>query len=149
MGARFRERKPPATARYNNPFFLVPQPTMNAPLTGSLLSAIELAPRDPILGVTDAFNADRNVQKVNLGVGVYCDDNGRIPLLECVKRAEREIAAEAAPRGYLPIDGIAAYDQAGPEKRFGPGNENTALAGGLTGPTLGGPAGLQGGRGCL
>jgi aromatic-amino-acid transaminase len=143
MGARFRERKPPDTARYNNPFFLVPQPAMNAPLTGSLLSAIELAPRDPILGVTDAFNADRNVQKVNLGVGVYCDDNGRIPLLECVKRAEREIVANAAPRGYLPIDGIAAYDQAVQAMLFGPDSEITALARGVTVQTLGGTGGLK------
>ena len=50
--------------------------------------------------------------KVNLGVGVYYDDNGKMPLLECVKRAEREIADKAAPRGYLPIDGIPAYDKA-------------------------------------
>ena len=55
---------------------------MNAPLAASLLSAVELAPRDPILGVSEAFHADPNPRKVNLGVGVYCDDNGRIPLLE-------------------------------------------------------------------
>ena len=90
---------------------------MNAPLTGSLLSAIELAPRDPILGISEAFNADRNLHKVNLGVGVYCDDNGKIPLLECVKRAEHEIAERASPRGYLPIDGIPVYERLDP--RFG------------------------------
>ena len=83
---------------------------MNAPLSGSLLAAVELAPRDPILGVTEAFNADPNPAKVNLGVGVYYDDAGKIPLLESVKAAERELTDKAAPRGYLPIDGIAAYD---------------------------------------
>ena len=83
---------------------------MNAPIAASLLSAVELAPRDPILGVTEAFNADPNPRKVNLGVGVYCDENGKVPLLECVKRAEREITDAAAPRSYLPIDGIPAYD---------------------------------------
>ena len=54
---------------------------MNAPLSASLLSAVELAPRDPILGVTEAFVADTNPKKVNLGVGVYNDDNGKLPVL--------------------------------------------------------------------
>ena len=100
-------------ARYNGaPTDRSPAP-MNAPSPASLLSAVELAPRDPILGVTEAFNADPNPRKVNLGVGVYCDDNGKVPLLECVKRAEREMTDNAAPRSYLPIDGIAAYDQRG------------------------------------
>ena len=85
---------------------------MNAPLTAPLLSSIEMAPRDPIYGVTEAFQADPNPHKVNLGVGVYCDDNGVVPLLECVRRAEHEIAERGAPHVYLPIDGIAAYDRA-------------------------------------
>ncbi len=84
---------------------------MNAPAPPSLLGAIELAPRDPILGVTEAFNADPSPNKVNLGVGVYCDENGKVPLLDCVKQAERELAELAAPRSYLPIDGIPAYDR--------------------------------------
>src|SRR4030095_6652711 len=84
---------------------------MNAPLAASLLSAVELAPRDPILGVTEAYVADTNPRKGNLGVGVYNDDNGKLPVLECVKRAEQAMAERIAPRGYLPIDGIAAYDR--------------------------------------
>ena len=84
---------------------------MNAPFSASLLSAVELAPRDPILGVTEAFVADTNPKKVNLGVGVYNDDNGKLPVLECVKRAEHAMADRSAPRGYLPIDGIPAYDR--------------------------------------
>src|SRR5229473_1045569 len=78
---------------------------MNAPHSPSLLSAIQMAPRDPILGLTEAFNADRNPKKVNLGVGVYYDDEGKVPLLECVRRAERQLVEQAAPRNYLPIDG--------------------------------------------
>ena len=51
---------------------------MNAPFTPSLLSTVELAPRDPILGITEAFVADTNPRKVNLGVGVYCDEDGKV-----------------------------------------------------------------------
>ena len=76
----------------------------------SLFSAVEMAPRDPILGLNEQFNADTNPSKVNLGVGVYFDDNGKLPLLECVQKAEDALMAKPTPRGYLPIDGIAAYD---------------------------------------
>ena len=76
----------------------------------SLFSAVEMAPRDPILGITEAFAADTNPNKVNLGVGVYCDDNGKLPLLKCVQAAEKAMMDKPSPRGYLPIDGIAAYD---------------------------------------
>ena len=67
-----------------------------------------MAPADPILGVTEAFVADQNPKKVNLGVGVYTDDSGRIPLLECVRRAEELRLKNSPHRGYLPIDGLAA-----------------------------------------
>jgi len=81
-------------------------------MSSSILSGVQMAPRDPILGVTEAFNADSNPNKVNLGVGVYTDDAGKVPLLECVKRAEK-LRMETAPhRGYLPIDGLAVYDRA-------------------------------------
>ncbi len=56
-------------------------------MSTTVLSGVEMAPRDPILGITEAFNADPNQKKVNLGVGVYTDDNGKVPLLECVRRA--------------------------------------------------------------
>ena len=85
----------------------------------SLFATVELAPRDPILGLTEQFAADPNPAKVNLGVGVYFDDNGKLPLLECVKAAERQLTEAASPRGYLPIDGIAAYDQAVQALAFG------------------------------
>jgi len=78
----------------------------------SLFTAVEMAPRDPILGLNEQFNADPNPAKVNLGVGVYYDDNGKLPLLKCVQEAERQLVESAKPRGYLPIDGIAAYDKA-------------------------------------
>ena len=55
---------------------------MNAPHLTSPLAAVQMAPKDPILGVTETFNADKNPRKVNLGVGIYYDDNGKVPLLE-------------------------------------------------------------------
>ena len=61
-----------------------------------------------------------NPNKVNLGVGVYYDDNGKVPLLECVQqRRSSDDGSAAAPRSYLPIDGIAAYDTAVQELVFG------------------------------
>jgi len=78
----------------------------------SLFAAVEMAPRDPILGLNEQFNADPNPAKVNLGVGVYYDDEGKLPLLKCVAEAEKQILEAPKPRGYLPIDGIAAYDKA-------------------------------------
>jgi aromatic-amino-acid transaminase len=85
----------------------------------SLFSAIAMAPRDPILGITEAFNADLNQNKINLGVGVYYDDNGKVPLLSCVQKAEEILIATPTPRTYLPIEGLAAYDKAVQELVFG------------------------------
>ena len=96
---------------------------MNAPLSAPLLAAVEMAPRDPILGVTEAFNADTNPNKTNLGVGVYCDEDGKVPLLECVRRAEKLMTEKSAPHVYLPIDGMAAYDRAVQRLLFGAESE--------------------------
>ena len=74
----------------------------------TLFSAVEMAPRDPILGLNEQYNADPNPAKVNLGVGVYFDDQGKLPLLQCVRAAEQAMMEKPAPRGYLPIGGIAA-----------------------------------------
>jgi aromatic-amino-acid transaminase len=116
---------------------------MNAPHSPSLFSAIELGPSDPILGITEAFAADPNPHKVNLGVGVYHDDNGKLPLLECVKRAERAITDKGAPRGYLPIDGIPAYDKAVKELLFGVDSEIVTSGRAVTIQALGGTGGLK------
>ena len=89
----------------------------------SLFSAVEMAPRDPILGITEAFAADTNPKKVNLGVGVYYDDNGKLPLLKCVQAAEKAMTDDPKARGYLPIDGIAAYDAAAKALVFGADSE--------------------------
>jgi aromatic-amino-acid transaminase len=112
-------------------------------MNASLLTAVEMAPKDPILGVTEAFNADPNPTKVNLGVGVYCDDTGKVPVLESVRRAEQRLADGAFSRNYLPIDGLQAYD--GAVQRLVFGAESVALAQGrvVTVQTLGGTGGLK------
>lgn len=116
---------------------------MNAPHAPPLLAAIEMAPRDPILGVTEAFNSDPNPRKVNLGVGVYCDDNGKVPLLECVRRAERVLTDKGGPHVYLPIDGIAAYDRAVRSLIFGAESELVQASRVITVQALGGTGSLK------
>jgi len=89
-------------------------------MSAPLFAAVELAPRDPILGLNEAYAADKRDTKVNLGVGVYYDDAGKVPVLRAVREAERARLEQAAPRGYLPIEGIAAYDSAVQKLLFGP-----------------------------
>ena len=93
-------------------------------MTASVFAAVEMAPRDPILGLTEAFNADTRATKVNLGVGVYLDDSGKIPLLGAVRTAEKARLEALPPRGYQPIDGPVAYNQAVQRLLFG---EDSAL----------------------
>ena len=109
----------------------------------SLFSAVEMAPRDPILGLNEAFNADTRTNKVNLGVGVYCNEEGKIPLLRAVVEAETIRVAQHASRGYLPIDGIAAYDQAVQKLLFG--NDSPLIAAGrvITTQAVGGTGALK------
>jgi aromatic-amino-acid transaminase len=116
---------------------------MNAPHSPSLLAGVEMAPRDPILGLTEAYNADKNTKKVNLGVGVYTGDDGKVPLLECVRRAEHQLVEQPVARNYLPIDGLAAYDKAVQSLVFGA--DSPALKDGriVTVQTLGGTGGLR------
>jgi aromatic-amino-acid transaminase len=102
-----------------------------------------MAPKDPILGVTEMFNADTNPKKVNLGVGVYVDEAGKVPLLECVQRAERDIAARMSPRGYLPIDGLPAYDKAVQAMLFGADSEVAQSGRAVTVQALGGTGALK------
>jgi aromatic-amino-acid transaminase len=110
-------------------------------MSTSILAAVQMAPRDPILGVTEAFVADKNPNKVNLGVGVYCDDNGKVPLLECVRRAERQRVDAAPAHSYLPIDGLQSYDRAVMELVFGAEGANSGRI--ITVQALGGTGGLK------
>ena len=109
----------------------------------SLFSAVEMAPRDPILGLNEQFAADTNPLKVNLGVGVYYDDNGKLPLLQCVQQAEKALMDKPTARGYLPIDGIAAYDNGVKALVFGADSEPVQSGRVATVQAIGGTGGLK------
>ena len=110
---------------------------------GSLFTSVEMAPRDPILGMNEQFNADPSPHKVNLGVGVYFNDEGKLPVLRCVAAAEKLLLETPKARGYLPIDGMAAYDKAVQALVFG--TDHPAVTGGCiaTVQSLGGTGGLK------
>ena len=109
----------------------------------SLFSAVEMAPRDPILGLNEQYNADTNPNKVNLGVGVYFDDSGKLPLLKCVQAAEHTMMEKPTARGYLPIDGIAAYDSAVKSLVFGAESDVVKSGRVATVQGIGGTGGLK------
>ena len=109
----------------------------------SLFSAVEMAPRDPILGLNEQFAADTNPNKVNLGVGVYYDDAGKLPLLKCVQAAEAQIMGTPKASGYLPIDGIAAYDGAVKGLVFGSDSDVVTSDRVATIQAIGGTGGLK------
>ncbi len=112
-------------------------------MSSALFDSVTLAPRDPILGLTEQFAADPRGHKVNLGVGVYFDDNGKLPILQCVAAAEQQLVAAGKPKSYLPIDGIAAYDQAVQALVFDADSEPTRSARVATVQTLGGTGALR------
>ncbi len=109
----------------------------------SPFASVELAPRDPILGLTEQYNADTRPGKVNLGVGVYYDDQGRIPLLQSVRRAEQARLEAASARGYLPIEGIAGYNQGAQALLLGKDSTLAAEGRVLTTQALGGTGALK------
>ncbi|MEY2620634.1 MAG: hypothetical protein RIT26_454 [Pseudomonadota bacterium] len=109
----------------------------------NLFTAVEMAPRDPILGLNEQFASDTNPNKVNLGVGVYFGEDGKMPLLECVQLAEKKLMEKPTARNYLPIDGIAAYDQAVKSLVFGAESEPVKSGRVATIQGLGGTGGLK------
>lgn len=85
----------------------------------NLFSSVQLAPKDPIFGLTEAYTADQRPGKVNLGVGVYYTDEGKVPLLRAVLEAEKEVVAKEVPRAYIPIEGPNSYNSAVQNLLFG------------------------------
>ncbi|AVZ78932.1 aromatic amino acid aminotransferase [Zoogloeaceae bacteirum Par-f-2] len=112
-------------------------------MSASIFAAVEMAPRDPILGLNEAFAADPRAEKVNLGVGVYYDDSGKIPLLAAVKAAEKARLEAMPPRGYQPIEGPATYNGAVQQLLFG--KDSALIANGqvVTVQALGGTGALK------
>jgi aromatic-amino-acid transaminase len=98
---------------------------------------------DPILSLNEAFQADPRRDKVNLSIGIYFDDAGRIPVLDCVRRAEAQMLQESGPKPYLPIEGSAAMRQAVQALLFGTGHEAVASGRVATLQTVGSSGGLR------
>lgn len=109
----------------------------------SLYQNVEMAPRDPILGLNEQFNADPRADKVNLGIGVYSDDSGRLPLLKAVRAAEQKQFEGAKPRGYLPIDGLAAYNKGAQTLLLGKDSSVIAEGRAVTVESIGGTGALK------
>lgn len=84
---------------------------------------IEMAPADPILGLTDAYKNDTNPNKINLGVGVYQNEDGITPVLDCVKQAEKKLLDTETSKSYLPITGLPEYGRLVQELVFGPDSD--------------------------
>lgn len=112
-------------------------------MSTSIFAAVEMAPRDPILGLTEGFNAETNPKKVNLGVGVYYGDDGKIPLLAAVKAAEKARLETMPPRGYQPIEGTPSYNGAVQKLLFGDASPLLAEGRVVTAQCLGGTGALK------
>ena len=112
-------------------------------MSATLFANVEMAPRDPILGLTEAFNADSRATKVNLGVGVYQDASGKLPLLGAVKAAEKARVESAPARGYQPIEGATAYNQAVQKLLFGEASPIISEGRCITFEALGGTGALK------
>lgn len=108
-----------------------------------LFSGLTLAPRDPILGLNEAFQADPRTTKVNLGVGVYTDENGKLPLLACVREAEARRLQQSPARGYQPIEGPAGYNTAVQQQLFGTQHAVVTEKRAVTVEALGGTGALK------
>ncbi|MEY2622930.1 MAG: hypothetical protein RLZZ101_165 [Pseudomonadota bacterium] len=109
----------------------------------NLFSSVQLAPKDPIFGLTEAYTADQRPGKVNLGVGVYYTDEGKVPLLRAVLEAEREVVAKEAPRAYIPIEGPNPYNSAVQNLLFGKDSALIQAGRVVTAECLGGTGALR------
>jgi aspartate/tyrosine/aromatic aminotransferase len=104
---------------------------------------IQPAPRDPILGLSEAFREDPNPKKINLSVGVYQDATGQTPVLESVRQAGRLVLERQKTMAYLPIPGSPAYAVAVQQLMFGEGHEVEASGRAATSHTPGGTGALR------
>jgi len=112
-------------------------------MQASPFAQIELAPPDPIVGLTEAFNNDANPKKVNLGAGVYQDGSGKVPILQVVREAQERWRAKEDTKNYMPIDGIPAFNQQVQALLFGADSAVIAGARAVTVQALGGTGALK------
>jgi aspartate/tyrosine/aromatic aminotransferase len=108
-----------------------------------MFSAIDVAPPDPILGLTEAFKRDPNPHKINLGVGVYKNADGKTPVLASVKAAEARILERETSKSYLPIDGDPAYGAKVRQLLFGADSALATDGRAVTAHTPGGTGALR------
>lgn len=108
-----------------------------------IFTQVELAPADPILGLTDAFKADKRTGKVNLGVGIYKNEAGLTPILASVKQAEAKLLASEESKSYLGIEGVQAYNDAVQSLLFGAGHQVVKNKRALTAQAPGGTGSLR------
>lgn len=104
---------------------------------------VEFYPGDPILGLVETYNNDSRAHKVNLGIGIYFDESGKLPVLDSVRKAEVKRAAEALPRPYLPMEGLDTFRRAVQNLLFGAGNPALQEKRITTIQTLGGSGALK------
>ncbi len=112
-------------------------------MQASPFAQIELAPPDPIVGLTEAFNNDKNPKKVNLGAGVYQDGAGKVPILQVVREAQERLLAAEDTKNYMPIDGLPAFNQRVQSLLFGADSAAIAGARAVTAQSLGGTGALR------
>jgi aspartate/tyrosine/aromatic aminotransferase len=108
-----------------------------------MFETVKTAPADPILGLTEAFNQDPNPDKINLSVGVYKDGNGKTPVLETVKEAERRLLKEQTSKSYLPMPGDPTYGTLVRELMLGKNHDVVTSGRGVTAHSPGGTGALR------
>ena len=108
-----------------------------------IFTQVELAPADPILGLTDEFKADTRTNKVNLGVGIYKNEAGLTPILESVKLAEQRLLKTEESKNYLGIEGVQAYNSAVQALLFGDDHQVVKNKRALTAQAPGGTGSLR------
>ncbi len=108
-----------------------------------MFEVVEKLPADPILGLTEAYKSDPNPDKVNLGVGIYKDEKGQTPILNCVREAEKRLLDQQSTKSYLPMGGLADLAPQVQELQFGRNHEIIQSNRAVTVQTPGGTGGLR------
>lgn len=108
-----------------------------------MFEKLDMAPADPILGLEEAFKKDQTPGKINLGVGVYKDEDGATPIFRTVKVAEIRLIEEETTKSYLSITGLPEYGTAVQDLIFGAGHEIIKSKRAVTAQTPGGTGGLR------